>query len=96
MIATDMRLYDYYTYSGSNAYKQPQLSPEPQGAIRISINTTSQAIQDNIKYKDCAYIGLTHNKLINDKWVIDYNGEKLKVLYVNPKGRYIQVFLKNI
>jgi hypothetical protein len=96
MINTDMRIYSYYTFGEPNAYKQPQLSTEPQGTIKISINTTSQAIQDNIKYKDCAYIGLTHNKDINDKWVIDYNGEKLKVLYVNSKGKFTQVFLNNI
>lgn len=96
MINANMRSYDYYTYSGLNAYKQPELSTEPQGTIKISIHSTSQSIQDNIQYKDCTYLGLTHNKAINDTYVIDYNGEKLKVLYVNPVGRLIQVFMKNI
>ena len=96
MINANMRIYNYYTYDTVNAYKQPQLSNEAQGTIKIAINTTSQAIQDNINYQNCSYIGLTHNKNITDKWVIDYNGNKLKVLYVNPQGRYIQVFLTNI
>lgn len=96
MITRDMRFYNYYTYSSFNEYKQPQLSTEPQGAIKMAINTISQNTQDNIKYKDCTYIGLTYNTDVNDTFVIDYNGEKLKVLYVNSKGKLKQVMLKNI
>lgn len=95
MITPDMRLYNYFTFGEKDTYGQPQLSEEVQGTIRMSINITNQSIQDNIKYKDAAYIGLTFGE-INDSYVIDYNGEKLKVLYVNPKGRYKQVFMKNI
>jgi hypothetical protein len=96
MINTDMRLYEYYTYGESNAYGQPQLSQTPQGSIKIAINSTSQSIQDNILYKDCSYIGLTFDSTVNDTFVIQYGDERLKVLYVNPKGRYKQVFLKRI
>lgn len=96
MINADMRTYNYYTYGALNEYKQPQLSPDVQGTIKIAINSTSQAIQDDIRYKDCTYMGLTHNKTVNDTFVIEYGKEKLKVLYVNPKGKYFQVFLKNI
>jgi hypothetical protein len=34
------------------------------------------------------------DKSVNDKMVIQYGDEKLKVLYVNSAGRYIQAFLK--
>lgn len=91
-----MRLYNYFTFGEDNGYGQPQLSEDVKGQIKIAINTSSQSIQDNIRYKDCSYVGLTHDANVNDTYVIDYEGEQLKVLYVNPKGRFKQVFLKNI
>ena len=95
MINADMREYEYYLYNGKNAYAQPQLSKEPQGTIRMAIYTSSQSIQDNINYKDAAYVGITYAKL-DDTYVIKYGDEKLKVLYVNSQGRYKQVFLAKI
>lgn len=92
MINTNMRLYDYYTLGGKDAYAQPTLSTEPQGQILMDIEITSQSIQDNINYSNSKYIGLTMNA-VDDTYVIAYGNEKLKVLYVNPKGRYKQVFL---
>lgn len=95
MINADMRLYDYYTYGAPNEYKQPQLSSDVQGSIKMAIFTTSSSVQDNVNYKDAAYLGLT-TAPINDKYVIQYGAERLKVLYVIPKGRFKQVFLRNI
>lgn len=96
MINADMRIYDYYTYGAADAYAQQTLSTEVQGTIKMAINITNQAVQDNINYKDCSYIGLTHDKAVNDSFVIKYGEEKLKVLYVNPRGKLKQVFLKKI
>ena len=96
MINTDMRLYEYYTYGNANSYGQPQLSQTPQGSIKIAINISSQSIQDNILYQNCSYVGLTMDSAVNDTFVIKYGDEKLKVLYVNPKGKFKQVFLKKI
>jgi hypothetical protein len=95
MINTKMRLYNYYTFGSSDGYGMPQLSTEPDGQIKISINISSQSTQDSILFKDCSYVGLTHDNNINDSYVIDYNGAKLKVLYVNP-GRFKQVYLKEM
>ncbi len=91
MINTDMRHYDYFIYGENDAYGQPALS-EKQGTVKMAINIASQSIQDNINYTGCTYIGLTH-AAVTDKYVIEYEGEKLKVLYVNAKGRLKQVFL---
>ena len=92
MINVDMRTYDYYTYGQDDAYGQPQLSEDVQGTVRMSINVTSQRVQDNIRYKGAEYIGLTHNAEIDDKCVIAFGDEKLKVLYVTPT-RLRQVFM---
>ena len=95
MINADMREYNYFLYGALDPYGQPQLSEKPEGTVRMAINITSQSIQDNIRYKDCSYIGLTHS-LLDESFVIQYGNEKLKVLYVNPKGRLNQVFMKNL
>jgi hypothetical protein len=95
MINTEMRSYDYYTYSGADAYGQPQLSTEVKGSVKMAIYITSQSVQDNINYKNANYIGLT-SALLEDNAVIQYGDKKLKVLYVNPVGRYKQVFMCNI
>ena len=96
MINTDLRLYNYFTFGVDDGYGMPQLSTEPEGQIKMSINISSQSIQDNILYKDCSYIGLTQDAKVNDTYVIEYEGNQLKVLYVNPKGRFKQVFLKEM
>jgi hypothetical protein len=99
MINTDMREYNFYTYGEPDEYgqrtliKDEQGAPLVQGTVKMAINTTSQSIQENIKYKGASYIGLTQAK-VNDTYIIDYKEEGLlKVLYVNPRGRYKQVFL---
>jgi len=90
-----MRTYEFYRFGEADAYGQPQLSETPQGTVKMAINTTSQAIQDNINYKNATYLGLTLS-LLDDTHVIQYGDEKLKVLYVIPKGRFKQVFMTNI
>lgn len=95
MINADMRIYNYYTYGEEDSYGQPQLSKEVQGTIKMAINITSQNIQENIKYKGSTYMGLTLRP-VDDTYVIQYGDERLKVLYVNPKGKYKQVFMSEL
>ena len=94
MINARMRIYDYYTFGDLDKYGQPQLSEEPKGQIKMAIQTTSQSIQDNINYQNATYLGLTLAP-IDDKYVIQYGDERLKVLYVTP-GRINQVFMAKI
>ena len=90
-----MQNYDYFLYQDKDAYGQPQLSEEPKGKVTMSIYITSQTVQDNINYTGANYLGLT-TALLDNSYVIQYGDEKLKVLYVNPKGRYKQVFMAKI
>lgn len=96
MINTNFRLYDYFTFGEDNGYGMPQLSTDPEGQIKMAINISSISTQDNILYKDCSYVGLTQDANVNDAYVIRYGKGQLKVLYVNPKGRYKQVFMKEM
>lgn len=96
MINTNMRYYNYFTFGELDEYGQQTMSTEPVGKVKLSINITSQSIQDNINYKGSNYIALTMDNAINDSYVIEYGEEKLKVLYITPVGRYKQVFLGNI
>lgn len=99
MINSNMRDYDFYLLGDKNGYGQITLlkddnnEPIKQGEVKISITTLTKAVTDNIRYSNASYIGLTHDKSINDTYVIKYGDELLKVLYVNPDGRYTQVFL---
>lgn len=95
MINTKMRLYEYFTYGEPDEYGQSVLSPNPVGAIKLSISNISIATTDSIKYKDADYIGLTLAK-VDDTYVIKYNDQMLKVRYVIPDGRYKQVFMSAI
>ena len=98
MINSEMTLHNYYTLGADNEYGQPQmptLKDTPKGQIKIAVFTSSTTTQDNINYKDANYIGLTRAK-VDDTYVIENNGELLKVLYTNSAGRLTQVFLKKI
>ena len=95
MLNNDMRIYNYFTFGELNAYGQPELSQEPKGQVKMAIYITNQNVQDNINYKGATYTGLTHS-LLDDTCVIDYNGTKLKVLYINAQGRFNQVFMAEI
>lgn len=95
MINVDMRTYDYFTFGAKDAYGQDILSDTAQGTIKLAIYSTSTSVQDNINYTDCNYIGLTTAQ-VDDSYVIQYGTKKLKVQYVQPKGRFKQVFLKKI
>ena len=98
MINSDMRLYNYFTLGVEDEYGQlqtPSEDAEPVGQIKMAINISSQSIQDNILYKDCSYVGLTNAK-VDDTYIIEYGKERLKVLYINPKGRLTQVFMKEM
>lgn len=92
MINADMRFYDYFTLGEENEYGVPTKSEDVKGQVKMAINIASQSVQDNVNYKECNYIGLTHAN-VDDTYIIDYEGELLKVLYINPKGRFKQVFL---
>ena len=92
MINTTMHYYDYFTLGAKNEYGQQEPFSYPTGSIKMSINLTSQSIQDNINYSGSQYIGLTFAE-VNDTYVIQYGEKRLKVLYVNPLGRMKQVFL---
>ena len=90
-----MKTYNYFTFGAIDEYGQPGLSTEPVGKVKMAINISSLSAVDNIKYKDATYTGLTLAE-VDDTYVIEYGKERLKVLYVNPMGRYKQVFLKEI
>ena len=90
-----MKTYNYFTFGALDEYGQPGLSQEPVGKVKMAINISSQSVVDNVKYKDATYTGLTLAE-VDDSYVIEYGKERLKVLYVNPMGRYKQVFLKEI
>ena len=95
MINREARSYNFFTFGDKDEYGQPILSQEAQGVIKMSVYPITQALADNVNYKTATYIGLTSTNVSSD-YVIEYEGVKLKVLYVNPKGRLKQVYLEEM
>lgn len=96
MINYDMRTYNYFTIGDKDAYGQPKATDNPVGEVKIAIYPTSTAIQDNILYKSAEYIGLTTDTEITDRYIVEYGQERLKVLYIQKKGRYKQLFMERM
>lgn len=99
MIYGKMRLFDYWLIKVNEDYAQevfPDKAAAPDGQVKLSIYPTSTGTQDNILYANCAYIGLTHDNGIDDKYVIRYENERLKVAYIQRNGRYKQIYLKRV
>ena len=95
MINTQMRLYPYFLYEEEDEYGQANPSLAAKGKIKMSINLINQTTVDNINYKDATYLGITM-KPIDDTYLIDFKGIKLKVLYVNNIGKYNQVYMAEL
>lgn len=96
MINSNFRTYNYFTFGDRDAYGQSKISKDVKGTIKIAIYPTGQSVQQNILYHNAQYVGFTQDKKVNDTFVIDYEGVKLKVLYTNASGRYKQVFLAKV
>lgn len=95
MINANMKIYDYYLLK-ENEYGASVPADEPTGKIKMSVYITSQGTQDNILYKDCSLVGLTHDTEVNDAYVIEIEKERFKVRYVSPQGRFKQVFMSRV
>lgn len=98
MINSQMREYSFSKYSNeTNAYGEETTVPVLGGSIKMAINIVSEYIQDNILYSGAEYIGLTNDKRIDDTYIIQYDAKtRLKVKYINPIGRLIQVYLTRV
>lgn len=99
MIAPSMREYEFYKYSEPNGYGQQTLikdengQPLVQGTVKMAINLTTQSTQDSVTYHNAQFFALTHDKRVDDTFVIQYGKTRLKVLFVASGGRYRQVYL---
>lgn len=87
MINPQMKNYNYYLLGDVDDYGQEIIPTTPTGTIKMAINLKTENTADNIIFNDSQYIGLTHQP-VTDKYVIDYNGTKLKVLLVSSFGRF--------
>lgn len=95
MINAQMTEYKYFVCK-ENEYGEQVIDTSSSGTILMAINLVNKEVTDNILYTNANYIGLTLDNSIADKFIIEYGKEKLKVLYVNPQGRYKQVFMAKV
>ena len=93
-----MKKYDYFLYGDKDSYGQAQLSEEVKGQVKMAVYVSNKNVQDNINYQNANYIGLTNDRDVDDKYVIQFGGERLKVLYIVDAGskHYRQVFMSRM
>jgi len=84
-----------YTMGGQDEYGQDLVEPIAQKKITLTFGLYNHKQTDDIRYEDVEYTGLTPYDVADDQ-VIELNGFKYKVLFVNPFGRMKQVFLRKI
>lgn len=92
MILRDMRDYPYTMLGAVDDYGQMTLDGGASGTIRMAVYVASQSVGDSILYREAQYIGMTKDD-VTDRHIIHYGDEKLKVLYVQPKGAFKQAFM---
>lgn len=93
MINRDMRMYDYSMLGAEDAYGQQTLDGDMTGQVKMALYVASQQVGDSILYREAQYIGLT-TEAVDDRYIIHNGSEKLKVLYVQQKGKHKQVYLQ--
>lgn len=99
MIANNTRLYDYWKISVNEEYGQevlPAADAAAAGQVKLTITPTSTGTQDNILYANCAYVGITYDAEIDDKYIIQYGKERLKVKYIQQHGKRRFVYLQRV
>lgn len=99
MINANMREYNYFLLSAeTDDYGQQTLikdengEPIIQGTIKMAISEASQSVLENILYKNTSYVGITQDKAVNDHYIIEYKGIKLKVQYIS-ESRFKTAYL---
>lgn len=96
MIQSNMKLYNYYVLDELDDYGTNQASEEVQGQVKLSIFLQTKQLSDNSIYKETQFTALTNDKDINEKYLIEYDENLLKVLYINDLGRYRQIYLGSV
>jgi hypothetical protein len=97
MINADMKHHDYYLYGEQDMYGQPTLSDEVIGSVKMAIYSSNKSVTGDVNYVGGDYIGLTNDPNINDKYVIQYGNERLKVKYIVYAPRHMtQVFMSRM
>ncbi len=96
MVNADFRIYNYFTLGPVDEYGQQKMEEDVKGSVKMAIYPTSQNVQNNILYHNAQYVGITHDKDINDTYFISYEDYKLKVLYITRTGRFKQVFMSKV
>lgn len=93
---SNQKLYNYYLIENNDEYGTSDVSIEIKGQVKMNINLTNQQISDDAIYKNAQFIGLTLDKDINENYIIEHEEMLLKVLYINKKGRYKQIYLGSV
>lgn len=75
-------------------YGQRHSSLASSHTISITFGLYEHNMSNDIRYADCKYVGLTKDTTLTDNDYLLIDGKEYKVQFINPFGRWVQVFMK--
>lgn len=94
-IASRTKTYGVAGFAELDDYGQRKIPKVPTRFVDMDIELLSATVGENAIYKDAQYIGITKDTLTDQDFVF-FNGDVLKVLYVNGHCRLNQVFMARV
>lgn len=75
-------------------YGQRHSSEAFSHIIDITFGLFDNTISNDIRYANCKYVGLTKDTSLTDNDYLIIDGQEYKIEFINPFGRWVQVFMK--
>lgn len=92
MISRELIKATLITYDGIDEYGQEGINPINQTPIEITFGIYKHQPTEDIRFQNVEYVGLTKAS-VNDSQAIKIGDKEYKIQFVNPFGRYKEVFM---
>lgn len=94
MINREMRKANLITYApGVDEYGQPRKGEQSKRDIELTFRIYSHSPVEDIRFNEVTHTGLTADKTITDTNAIELEGKTYNIKFVNPEGRFAQLFM---
>lgn len=95
MLNRELRPVTVITYSDEvDKYGQKRQGASSTRTVNMFVKMYSNSIENNPRFNDIDYIGLTWDKNISSENQIQFDNKTCNVKYMIPSGRLSQIFMK--
>ena len=94
MINRQLQTVKVISKSGKDEYGQRHIDETAPRFTFLTIGLYEHSQNSDIRYADCKYVGLTKDTTLTDNDYLVYEGKEHKSEFINPYGRWVQVFFK--